>query len=384
MWTFFYELMSEDEEITIFLITILAIFTSGDIRDQSFLIIIGESNNGKSLLIKLLSWLLGSTSSEVPPGVFFTSFIQEAANDHTSHLDTLKELRIGHLVETNPGRILSSDNIKKITAGETIRNRPAFERKFQHMITSCHLILASQHLPQMDISDQGMMKRARVVNFRSWFKPKNPTNSNPNALKIYEEDKKLEEHLNTPECLDALFTMFSIAAHQYYVNKYEYHISQQVHDNLKNYSEDSFVYADFIEELCIVCDPKTTKILSKELHEYYMKGHGDNNKIFKKNMERRFRYGKSTGGNYYYHGINIDVKKLNMFNSRVSDLNYNIWQQEQQQRKYLTLNVIPQSKNAKTLEDLGYQSKTSKDFIDICTDKIHQGSKEFIDKYMEL
>src|SRR5436853_1074135 len=70
IWKFFNQLMSENEEMTIFLITTLAIYISGDVKDQSFMIIIGESNNGKSVLLSLMQWLLNDSAYPGAHGIF--------------------------------------------------------------------------------------------------------------------------------------------------------------------------------------------------------------------------------------------------------------------------------------------------------------------------
>jgi phage/plasmid-associated DNA primase len=254
--------------------------------------------------------LLGPSAAASAGGVFLVSGAREAPNAHTSHFDALDRLRLAYLPETATGTVLSSDNIKRITGGDQIANRAPFERNFEQLVTQCHLILATQHLPRMDTSDQAMMKRARVINFRSWFKPAEATYSNPNALKIYDEDKQLYDKLLSPECLNAILTMFSIAARKYYADKYEYHIPQQIYSALNNYSADSFVYIDFIRDCCKI-GPKY-KVSAKALYDQYFVYAGskaDSNRVFKSQMEKRYIRKKSN--TYQYFGIDLDMNKIN-------------------------------------------------------------------------
>lgn len=325
VWKFFFELMSEDEEMTIFLITTLAIYISGDVRDQSFMIMVGDSNNGKSLLLSLLQWLLSKSASPGATGIFIDSGSKEFANSHTSHLSMLAGLRLAYLSESKCNRVLSANTIKQITAGDSIASREAYTSKFTQLSTLCHLILSGQFCPQMDIHDQGICKRARIIHFKSWFRPEgtNISYANPNALKIYDEDKHLASILMSPDCCNAILTIFSIAAYGYYHNNYKYHIPQRVIDAVSPSNHDSFKYSKFIDDVCVV-DPQAL-IKTSELHKYYVEYMSctntscDSSRAFRSIMKQRFMPQRSTGGYCYYFGITVDCDLL----ERYKDVNAN-------------------------------------------------------------
>lgn len=232
--------MSHDEEKTLFLIKRLAIFISGNLLDQSYMIWIGDSNNGKSLLLKFLRWLLDDSCGPAAEGVFLDSGAKQVANAHTSHLCALNSLRIAYLSETKPGGVISSANIKAITGGDDIKTRAAYDRTSENFQALCHLILATQHLPIMNTNDEGMLKRTLVVNFRTWFRPRNCTFTNPNSILIIDEDRTMESRLKTADIANAILTMLALAAREYYDDGYTCMIPKEVKDSLSTYAEASF------------------------------------------------------------------------------------------------------------------------------------------------
>lgn len=92
-------------------------------------------------------------------------------------------------------------------------------------------------------------------------------------------------------------------------------------ETLKNYAADTFVYADFIQDLCSLGTDK--KMPTADLYKIYVDYTGikaDSDKTFTKLMEKRFpKARKGTGGRYHYMGIDIDIAKVNEFNSKRSE-----------------------------------------------------------------
>lgn len=171
----------------------------------------------------------------------------------------------------------------------------------------------------MDTSDQAMLKHMRLVHFRSWFHPNNPTYINRNPLKIYPQIPKFIEKLKTPEHGNALISMLALAARRYQLDNLMYHIPQQIKDAISNYSGDSFVHAEFIQDLCKLGPDE--KIISSDLHKHYVNYTGikaHSNQTFKKNMEKRFEYKRYGNPYYYYYGINIDINKVNERNAQAA------------------------------------------------------------------
>ncbi|CAH6419967.1 Hypothetical protein HVR_LOCUS1023 [uncultured virus] len=83
-----------------------------------------------------------------------------------------------------------------------------------------------------------------------------------------------------------------------------------------------FVYNDFIQDLCVLGNDK--RILTSDLHRYYVQYTGikaDSSKLFRRNMEHRFSVRKNN--NNYYHGIGIDIIKLNERNGKAAGTLYN-------------------------------------------------------------
>lgn len=145
MWRFFYELLSEDEEMTIFFLTSLAIFISGDITDQSFMCCYGDADNAKSDLLKLLVWLFGDSVIPSSDGMFLESGAKQSANTHTSHYDAIKNACLVYVDETKQGGVISTEIIKKITAGVQLANRAPHAKETINFKPTCHVMIVTQH-----------------------------------------------------------------------------------------------------------------------------------------------------------------------------------------------------------------------------------------------
>src|SRR5688500_15043614 len=107
--------MSEDEEMTIFFLTTLAIYISGDVKDQTFVCGYREANNGKSGLIGLLRWLFVHAVLPASDGLLIDTGGKQGANAHTSQYDAIKNARLIYQDETKLLCVISEATIKKIT-----------------------------------------------------------------------------------------------------------------------------------------------------------------------------------------------------------------------------------------------------------------------------
>ena len=153
--------------------------------------------------------------------------------------------------------------------------------------------------------------------------------------------------MKNPHVANAFLTMLLLAAHEYFTANYKAIVPQQVKLSLTNYAEASFVYSDFVSEVCVLGADKY--INSSLMHEYYSayyNGKCDGNTKFVGRMTKRFdRRRRGAGGPYCYIGIDVDVKKL-------QDVIVN------RKTFHLTLNVLSNSQHTAQQTSINAQSLT--------------------------
>lgn len=129
-------------------------------------ILLGDSNSGKSTMIKLLEKTLNS--SLVKP-VHKRLFVGQQGNIESEYSVLEKGIRIGHCSEFNENERLNSSVVKMITGNDTISYRPFGEttREFEGSITKFFIL--SNEMPSFKSIDTGLETRLVFVPFRNVF-----------------------------------------------------------------------------------------------------------------------------------------------------------------------------------------------------------------------
>ncbi|KAF8947129.1 hypothetical protein BGZ46_005635 [Entomortierella lignicola] len=140
--------------------------------------------NGKSLLASLLEDLLENWVVTAPYEIFFRGDQRAREGSHSTHLGTLKGARICIKEEVEPKDKLNTETLKTVTGGGSITMRGAYARDFETFKPMCLPILLCNHRPEVDITDEAMMRRIVVVPFNNIYTtlddPKRPFNeANP-------------------------------------------------------------------------------------------------------------------------------------------------------------------------------------------------------------
>lgn len=312
-YDFFNKLMCEQQIMTQFLIQLLAVYITSDMSDKSFAIMYGDGDNGKSVLISVLKALLGDFYYAANGGVFFQSKSNNA-NAHTSHLNSLKTKRLCSFSETERCQKLNEPQIKSLTGNDTITIRQLCKEESNLQITS-HFILLTNQLPEVS-ADKAFSNRCRLIPFKAKFVKQllNPAVSNE-----YLADFDIINKLTTADNLTAIFTLLAQAAKQYYDNKFKLSIPDEVHAATQEFITDSFPYADFLNEECVV-DP-TAEISATLLYQAYTSytHPSDTQTKFGSIIGKKFTKKKSHGIYVYIgiklkgHGVqhNFTIKEVN-------------------------------------------------------------------------
>lgn len=138
---------------------------TGSTREQAFLVHFGAGSNGKSLVVEVLSRLMGSYASAAPTGLVAGS-ARDAVKD--TDLASLRGRRMVTAHEAREGVDLREDVVKMITGSDRISGRKLYGDSFD--FTPTHkLQLLTNHKPTIRGQDHGIWRRVVLVEYGETF-----------------------------------------------------------------------------------------------------------------------------------------------------------------------------------------------------------------------
>ena len=175
---FLQEVLENDEETIHYLQRAVGYTLTGSVDAQVMFILTGKGSNGKSVLLKLLSALMGTYGGAVPA---HTITQQKFGNDKTDDLASLTGKRFVVASEGDAGDKLAVAKIKRMVAGDPIAVRRLYGSYFD-LQPKFKLWFGSNDLPQVSGTDYAIWRRIHVIPFTRTFEP-------------HERDPKLLEKL---------------------------------------------------------------------------------------------------------------------------------------------------------------------------------------------
>lgn len=156
------EIFMGDKQMIKFMQKAIGYTLTGSIREQCLFICYGEGSNGKSVLLDIVSRLLGDYSSNAQ----VESIIERkfGSGGYTSDLARLKGARFVTTGENSEGSKLNEGLIKQLTGGEKITARFLYGTEFE-FYPNFKLWLATNHKPIIRGTDNGIWRRIMAIPF---------------------------------------------------------------------------------------------------------------------------------------------------------------------------------------------------------------------------
>jgi P4 family phage/plasmid primase-like protien len=168
----------------------------GTAVNQTFNNYIGGGRNGKSVLVTLMTKVLGEYKGELPLTAVVTSR-RTAVGGLAPEITGLKGKRYVVMQEPRQGDILNEGILKELTSGyDAIQARAPYQLKTMVFIPQFKLIVCANVLPEIKAQDHGTWRRIRVVPFMSLF-TENPVNDDPFKPYQYKLDSSIDEKFDT-------------------------------------------------------------------------------------------------------------------------------------------------------------------------------------------
>lgn len=129
----------------------------------------GEGANGKSVMLRVVSWVLGSYAQLAAPELL----VEKAHHTHPTERAELRGARFVHTAETGEGRRWDMSTVKQLTGGDPIRAR-FMRQDFFEFLPTWSIVVATNHRPRIVGYDHADWRRILVIPFEQTFDPGDP------------------------------------------------------------------------------------------------------------------------------------------------------------------------------------------------------------------
>lgn len=144
---------------------IVGYILTGSTAEQVVILFYGTGENGKSVLIDVLSALLGELAKVIDiRALLFTANDSRTGAGPSDHIARLRGARLVTTCEVEQGRRFDEATLKNLTGGDRITACFKFKSGFDYK-PAFKIVIAANHLPQIYGTDRGIWRRIRVVPF---------------------------------------------------------------------------------------------------------------------------------------------------------------------------------------------------------------------------
>jgi P4 family phage/plasmid primase-like protien len=135
-------------------------------KDKIFSIWSGPGNNGKSVLVNLISLAFGEYSIKLPTSLI--SGKRSQSSSATPELTMLEGALISFLQEPDETERINPGIVKELTGNDTIYARQIYE-KGKNIKVESKFVLIANRIPHLGITDDAVWNRIKVIPFLSTF-----------------------------------------------------------------------------------------------------------------------------------------------------------------------------------------------------------------------
>jgi len=165
VWTrFVAQVFADNAEMIEFAQRMAGYCLTGDRREQKLFFAHGQGSNGKSTMLDILMWIMGTYALKLPTTVLMSSKNER----HPTELAQLQGKRLAVSNELEEGSFWAEARIKELTGDETLTARFMRQDNFTFTMTHKHLI-AGNHKPRLKGGDPAMARRMVLMPFGQKF-----------------------------------------------------------------------------------------------------------------------------------------------------------------------------------------------------------------------
>ncbi len=282
------EIFNGDKELMHYVHKLLGYTITGSTKEQCIFILLGEGQNGKSVLLDTINRVLGDYAGTARIDILLDKKMQ---NQSTEEIARLAGIRNVITSETEIGDKLKESAIKMLTSGiDKIVCRFLYGNSFEYY-PNFKLLMMANHKPVIRGTDLGIWRRIKMIPFNVTFNGDRLDKDLPNKLRKelpeilgwLVEGAMLwqQEGLNDPDCIKNM-----VKEYRSEMDLVEQWISQNCEKRASYLTRGADLFADFCEYV-------------KSNREFQM-----TQTMFGRALSRNY-VKRTQGGQVYYIGLRI-------------------------------------------------------------------------------
>lgn len=278
-----------DDDMRKYLLTLMASFLDGHIRQQKFIMWTGSGSNSKSMAVNFLQRAMGDYSDVLPPTIF--TMKRKSSSNATPELANKKGKRFIVLQEPEEDDKIQVGVMKEYTGGDKIHARALHQAPIVYH-PQFKIILVCNKLPNISATDGGTWRRVRVTPWESEFLELDQKIVNPK--KQFYKDYGLEDRMK--EWKEAfIWLLLNKYYKEYRENDYKINEPAKVTEFTDKYKKESDMFYEFFQTKTERTNNNNDNVNINSLYdsfkEFYEDSYGSQNcprkKELIKNLEKQ-------------------------------------------------------------------------------------------------
>ena len=203
----FFKKIFPNDELRIYMLTLMAGCLEGDDKEQAFYFLIGAGGNGKSKLMELMANVFGQYASTANTTLITRK--KADAGAATPELACLRGARFIALQEPDENDVLNTARIKQLCGHDLVESRGLYKEQERFRIMG-KWFMCSNRDPKVNSMDWGTWRRFKKIFFESSFVGEDKKNTVDHNKHIYLRDPDMDAALRKWRS-----AFFSLLVHYY-------------------------------------------------------------------------------------------------------------------------------------------------------------------------
>lgn len=294
------EITCGDKDLALWIQTYFGYAMTANVSEQLFSVFYGTGGNGKSVLVNVVSTIMGQYTLETPVE---TIMYKRGGGSISNDIARIKGARLVTCRESDQGQALAESLIKSLTGGDKITAR-FLHKEFFEFKPVAKWILFTNHKPSIKGTDQGIWRRVKLIPF-NYSVPDGKKNKNLEAELLNEAAGILNW------LVEGCLTW----------QKNGFPRCEAIDNATSNYQQDEDRIGEFLTCAANMGPGPNFKTSASELYKayrYFCREVGDmpmNSRNFPKKMEEKGHVKKRSGGGNFWDGISLtdEYKEILMY-----------------------------------------------------------------------
>jgi putative DNA primase/helicase len=164
------DIMSNDPDLTDYLLRVLGYSMIGTNREQKFWMWVGQGQNGKGVLARVVAQALGDYAATPPDTLYMRTRTAPPSDKPRPELLKLEGARFTYMSEPQ-GKQFNEEMLKAHTGNDFIEARTLHSKTFKTFQPTHKIIFLTNNPPRTDDVGPSMQRRVRIVWFEQDYRP---------------------------------------------------------------------------------------------------------------------------------------------------------------------------------------------------------------------